>query len=284
MDRRNFVKLLSAMGMSSLPLSSSLADETKGQEELYGILIDLTRCVGCQNCSVVCAEANGLPEPDLDIMFESKISTSPSCYTVINSYEIDGEEYYVKQQCMHCNQPACAAACPTQALEKTEKGPVIWDGDKCMGCRFCMVSCPFDIPKFEYDSANPRITKCIMCWERLNKGEQPVCVENCPEEAILFGKRREILDEANSRIYSDPSTYVHHIYGEHEVGGTSIIYISPVPFEQLGFRTDLGPKPYPEYTKTFLYSVPVVLTLWPVFLLALRNSHEEEREEGHNGR
>lgn len=271
------------MGVSSLPLSKSLAEEAEAGGEFYGILIDLTRCVGCQTCSVVCAEANDLPEPDLDIMFETKITTTPSRFSVVNLHEIDGEEYYVKQQCMHCNQPACAAACPTQALEKTAKGPVIWDGDKCMGCRFCMVSCPFDIPKFEYHSANPRISKCIMCWERLNQGEIPACVENCPEEALLFGKRSEILDEANQRIYGDPTRYVRHVYGEHEVGGTSVIYISPVPFEQLGFRTDLGSKSYPEYTKTFLYSVPVVLTLWPVFLLALRNSHED-REEDNNGR
>jgi Fe-S-cluster-containing dehydrogenase component len=230
----------------------------------------------------MCAEANELPEPDLDIMFEQKIKTSPSSYSVINMFEIDGEEIFVKQQCMHCNQPACAAACPTKALSKTEQGPVIWDGDKCMGCRFCMVSCPFEIPKFEYDSANPKITKCIMCWERLKDGEQPACVENCPEEAIMFGKRRDLLDEARRRIYADEELYNHHIYGEHEVGGTSMLYLASVPFEEIGFRTDLGSKPYPEYTKTFLYSVPVVITLWPAFLLALNNANKGEKEGDHN--
>jgi len=282
MDRRSFVKTLAAISATSLPLTNTYAEQTENEQEFFGILIDTTRCGGCQTCSEICAETNELPVPDLDAMYEGKQKTSPSSFSVVNVYNIDDEEIFVKQQCMHCNQPACAVACPTQALTKTEKGPVIWDGDRCMGCRFCMVSCPFDIPKFEYNSANPKITKCVMCWSRLKEGEQPACAENCPAEAILFGKRRELLEEARRRIYHNPDQYVHEIYGEHEVGGTGVMYLSSVPFEQLEFRTDLGLKPYPEYTKTFLYSVPVVITLWPAFLLALHNSHKEEAKEGNN--
>ena len=173
---------------------------------------------------------------------------------------------------MHCNQPACATACPTKALVKTEEGPVIWRKDKCMGCRFCMVSCPFEMPKFEYDSPNPKIQKCKMCFERLQEGEKPACVTECPEEAIIFGSRRELIKEARKRIYENPNLYSDHIYGEHEAGGTGYLYLSSVPFDELGMRTDLGSTPYPEYTKTFLYSVPVVLTLWPAFLLALNKA------------
>ena len=224
-----------------------------------------------------------MPEPDLDAIDGDKIrNTSTEQWTLINRFEVDDEEIFVKKQCMHCNQPACAAACPTKALYKTEEGPVIWREDKCMGCRFCMISCPFEIPKFEYDKAVPKIQKCRMCFEKLQEGEQPACVEECPEEALMFGTRRELIEEANTRIYNNTDDYVHQIYGEHEVGGTGYMYLSPVPFEKLGFRTDLGTKSYPEYTKNFLYSVPLVLTLWPPLLLALNKAtkRDDESEEG----
>ncbi len=284
MDRRDFVKTLGVIGASALPGRALHAEETQDDKEFVGILVDTTRCVGCQSCTEACAEANGLPEPDLDAIDEDKIrNTSDKQWTLINRFEVDDEEIFVKKQCMHCNQPACATACPTKALVKTEEGPVIWRADKCMGCRFCMVSCPFEMPKFEYDSPIPKIQKCIMCFERLQEGEEPACVSECPEEAIVFGTRRELIDEARTRIYSNPDDYVHQIYGEHEVGGTGYMYLSAVPFEKLGFRTDLGSTPYPEYTKTFLYSVPIVLTLWPAFLLAVNKATKREEEDAERG-
>ncbi len=280
MDRRSFVKTLGVMGASALPGKALLAEETIEDKEFKGILVDTTRCVGCQNCSVVCAEANGLPEPDLDAIDDGNIrNTSDKQWTLVNRFEVDDQEIYVKKQCMHCDQPACATACPTRALLKTKDGPVIWRADKCMGCRFCMVSCPFDMPKFEYDSPVPNIQKCRMCYERLLEDEQPACVSECPEEALVFGTKRELLDEARCRIYQNPDDYVHKIYGEEEVGGTGYLYLASVPFEHLGFRTDLGDTPYPEYTKTFLYSVPVVLTLWPAFLLALNKATKKDDDE-----
>jgi len=162
---------------------------------------------------------------------------------------------------------------------KTKEGPVIWREDKCMGCRFCMVSCPFDMPKYEYHSAMPKVQKCRMCWERLQAGEVPACVEECPEEAAIFGKRSELLEIARQRIYENPGTYVPHIYGEHEAGGTGWLYISPVPFEEIGFRTDLGETAYPEYSRQFLTAVPVVLIMWPAFLLALRQATAPDQDE-----
>jgi len=148
-----------------------------------------------------------------------------------------------------------------------------------MGCRLCMFSCPFDIPKFEYDSPTPTIQKCNLCWDRYKKGEIPACVEACPQEALLFGPRRDLLEEARARIYQHPDRYYHHIYGEHEVGGTSYLYLSPVPFEQIGFRTDLGTKPYPEYTTGFLYAVPFVFVLWPSILLGMGMATKREEED-----
>jgi Fe-S-cluster-containing dehydrogenase component len=183
---------------------------------------------------------------------------------------------------MHCNQPACASACLTQAMHKTVEGPVIWREDKCMGCRYCMVSCPFDVPKFEYHSANPKITKCNMCFDRQEEGKLPACVENCPGEALMFGTRRELLAEARKRIAENPDMYHDHIYGETEAGGTSFLYLSPVPFEEIGFNTNIQNASYPALTKGFLYSVPAVFVLWPMILLGIQDATKNNNKKTDN--
>lgn len=270
MKRRSFLKTLAmASGcalMGSPARGAAVADAT----EFAGVLVDTTRCLGCRSCELACAEANGLPPPDFGdaSVFERERTPSATQWTVVSRHATDVGDVFAKKQCMHCNQPACASACLVKAMLKTEQGPVIWRESKCMGCRYCMVSCPFDVPKFEYDSAVPRIQKCIMCWDRLQAGQQPACVENCPGEALQFGRRRDLIEEARRRIYQEPDRYHHEIYGEHEVGGTGWLYLSAVPFEQLGFRTDLGWTSYPDLTTGFLYGVPIVLLLWPAFLLA----------------
>jgi Fe-S-cluster-containing dehydrogenase component len=184
---------------------------------------------------------------------------------------------------MHCNQPACDAACLTEAMKKMEKGPVVWRENKCMGCRFCMISCPFEIPKFEYNSNVPKIQKCSMCWERQKDGLIPACVENCPADALMFGKRRDLLDEAFSRIYTNPDQYYPYVYGEDEAGGTGVMYLASVPFEEIGFDTTIQKGSYPALTKGFLYSVPSVFILWPMILLAIyestKNNNDSEEEE-----
>ena len=249
--------------------------------EFYAILHDITLCEGCQECEIACAEVNHLPPPADDDYPDSDIKRelTPDRYTVINAVETSVGEVYTKQQCRHCAEPACAAACLTKAMEKHVEGPVTWDGDKCMGCRFCMLSCPFNIPKFEYDSNNPRIAKCQMCFNRLKEGELPACVESCPAEALFFGKRSEVLEEAHKRILENPDLYVDHVYGEFEAGGTSWLTLSPVPFEEVGFDTTVSNKPYPELTKGFLYSVPSVFVLWPALLLGLREATAKDPEE-----
>lgn len=283
MDRRCFLKSVGVAGATALATHRSDAAQIDDSDDdrLLGVLVDTTQCVGCRNCEEVCAEANGLPVPDVgdESVFESERSPSDHQFSVINRFETDKGEVFAKKQCMHCIQPACASACLTKAMLKTPEGPVIWREDKCMGCRFCMVSCPFDMPKFEYHSAVPKIQKCILCWERIAEGQQPACVENCPAEALKFGKRSELIREARRRIHNDPDNYVEHIYGEHEVGGTGWLYLASVPFDQLGFRTDLGKTSYPELTKGFLYSVPVVLTLWPAFLLGLSQATKKDEPD-----
>jgi Fe-S-cluster-containing dehydrogenase component len=253
---------------------------SRDNSQQYAMLHDTTRCVGCQACERACCEKNGFPEPETVPEIGHVRVTSPEALTVVNA-RAKGKEtsVFCKTQCMHCDQPACVSACLVNAMYKTAEGPVIWQEDKCMGCRYCMIACPYDVPKFEYGSINPRIRKCVMCYDRLQEGRIPACAEACPQEAILFGKRGDLLDIARKRIYDHPSTYIRHIYGENEVGGTNMLYLASVPFEQLGFRTDLGTTPYPEYTKTFLYSVPLALLLAPAFMLGLRQATKGKNDK-----
>ncbi len=276
MDRRTFLGLAGATAAATLApdtgdAASSQSRPREDHPEFVAILVDTTRCIGCRQCEVACASAHGLPVPDpaADGALETLRDTGTDRWTVVNRFETGAGEVFVKKQCMHCGQPACAAACPTNAMEKTPEGPVVWHPDRCMGCRYCMVACPFDIPRFEYHSPNPRIRKCIMCSDRLAQGKLPACVEACPMDALVFGTKRELMEEARTRIYSHPDRYVHRIYGEFEVGGTDWLYLSAVPFEELGFRTDLGTQTYPDYTREFLYAVPLVFLGLPPLLYGL---------------
>jgi formate dehydrogenase iron-sulfur subunit len=288
-DRRSFLKILGG-GLAGAALGNVLTPRTArasveaNPKEFMGVLVDTTRCVGCRTCEAACADAHNLPIPDISVesVFEKGRKTTETQWTVVNRYDTEKGKVFVKKQCMHCNQPGCVSACLVKAMKKREEGPVTWDTN-CMGCRYCMASCPFDIPKFEYNSATPRIQKCTLCWERLEKGEKPACVENCPEQALTFGARRELVEEANKRIYQNPGKYETHIYGEREVGGTGYLYLSKVPFERIGFRTDLGTTPYPEFSKGFLYSVPIVLLLWPAFLIGVNTLTKRGEETGKKG-
>ena len=286
-DRRDFFKILGVTG-ASLATGSRLNASPTGTEksEFLGMLYDSTRCAGCQGCEFACAEAHGLPAPSFeDLPVPGTVRKADETRrTVINAYSTSKGDVFLKRQCMHCNDPACTAACLTKAMLKNDEGPVTWRGKKCMGCRYCMVSCPFDVPKFEYHSPNPKIEKCDMCFDRIKEGQMPACAEQCPTEAIVFGTRRELITEARRRINESPGSYYDHIYGEHEAGGTGYLYLSPVPFEELGFNTTLQKSSYPALTKGFLYAVPSIFVLWPALLLGLQqatknNRHNEDDDE-----
>ena len=279
-DRRGFLKTMGLVGVTLTVGKSFGATHGKMKNiEFSGILYDSTLCIGCQNCEYTCADQYGLPEPKDAPKVGMIRQTNATQRVAINIYKTSKGEQYARKACMHCNEPACASACLTKAMYKTEEGPVIWRESKCIGCRSCMISCPFEIPKFDFNSPNPVIQKCRMCYELMKKGKKPICVDACPQEALLFGKRRDLIEIARTRIYADPGKYNHAIYGENEVGGTGVLYIGAVPFEELGFRTDLGTGSYPEKNKTFLYSVPAVLILWPAFLLGLHNSFIERKRK-----
>jgi formate dehydrogenase iron-sulfur subunit len=223
-----------------------------------GLLIDLTLCIGCNACQDACKVENGLPEGT-----EEKLS--PTAYTALR--EVNGT--FVRQMCRHCLDPTCVSVCPVGALEKHSEGPVLYDESKCIGCRYCVQACPFQVPRYEWTSTWPRVQKCRFCAERLKKGMQTACAEACPTGATKFGDRDDLIREAQARIEAEPEKYVNHIYGLTEVGGTSVLYLSAVPFEELGFRTNLEQIPLPSLTWQALSKIPTILTVGGVFLYGI---------------
>ncbi len=277
--RRGVLKGLLGTAVSTLlmqPWKDGAAHDFHGYESNRGVLVDLTRCVGCRSCEVACSKEHGLPPPpavadDFQILEGHSNSvprrTDQTAFTVVNQYSsvLSDHPLFRKIQCNHCLEPACLTACFVNAYSKTPEGAVIYNPDVCVGCRTCMVACPFSIPAFKYDSAlGAQIMKCNFCFDsRLSKNRPPACVEACPMEALTFGKRNNLLRIARTRIRENPDTYQNYIYGESEAGGTSWLYLSPVPFEQAGFDIEVPKQPILNYVKDFLAVVPMVLTIWP---------------------
>lgn len=240
-----------------------------------GVLHDTTRCIGCRKCESACNTVNELPKPDkpfdeLSLLAEKR-RTDAKAYTVVNRFGGENQPAtFVKKQCNHCLEPACASACFVKAFRKQKSGAVTYDASLCVGCRYCMIACPFNVPAYEYDSAlTPRVMKCTMCQPRIEKGQLPGCVEICPSEALVFGTRDELLKIARNRIAKYPKRYEDHIYGEKEMGGTSWLYLASSPFTDIGMREDLGTTPAPELTSGALAVVPMVVGLWPVLLTGI---------------
>ena len=293
LSRRTFFKIAgvaSATAVAGRPAVASAAETASPDGR--AVLVDTTRCIGCRACEAACAEANGLPGPVGEPTVGKRRVTEPRAFTVVNAFapRQAPATRFVKTQCNHCLQPGCASACPVKALEKTASGPVVYHKDRCIGCRYCMLACPFEVPKYTYDKAIPYVKKCEFCPDRQAAGKAPACASVCPSGALQFGVRGELLEEARTRIYTTPDRYVHHIYGEHEVGGTSWLYLSDAPFDQIGLRTDLGIHGFAELTQVSLAAVPLVMTLWPPFLMALytfsrtrEQAAETTGEEVHHG-
>lgn len=284
-DRRNFFKTIGVAGVT-LAVGKSFGSVASKESvvEFQAMLYDSTRCLGCLACERVCAKAHDLPEPQDKLVAGVQRKTSEKQRLAMNNYLTSKGEVFARKSCMHCNEPACAAACLTQAMYKTKEGPVVWRGDKCMGCRYCMVSCPFEVPKFEYHSANPKIQKCDLCYDRLKEGKIPACAEACPGDALTFGTRRELIAEARKRIFESPKDYNNQIYGENVAGGTGLLSISSVPANELGFNPKLQNTSYPALSKGFLYTVPSVFVLLPPLLLGIheatkKNNANEEANE-----
>jgi Fe-S-cluster-containing dehydrogenase component len=277
-DRRTFLKVLAGAGAATAlgfpDLAPAEMPVLSGYPNQFGVLVDTTVCIGCRRCEWACKEWNKLPgqmpfaqyEKDQDV-FRKVRRTHADTFTVVNRYPNPRDAsrpIYVKKQCMHCYEPGCASSCFVKAFTKRPIGPVTYDASLCVGCRYCMAACPFDMPAYQYDNAfTPEVTKCTFCFDRISKeGGVPACVGICPVETMTFGKRTDLIDLAHKKIRDNPQRYVNHVYGEREVGGTSWLYLASVPFHMIGFRTDLGTNPVPSLGKPFLSLVaPVFITI-----------------------
>jgi len=251
-SRRAALKGILVAGSTAIvgPPQAEAASVRLPQADAVGLLYDATKCIGCKACVVACTEANGL-EPDTastNGMYQEPIALNEHTKNIIKLYYRDDaasggttrvEQSFMKQQCMHCVDPACVNACMLGALHKAEFGIVAYDPDLCIGCRYCQVACPFNIPKYEWSRAIGRIVKCELCRHRLANNQIPACAEVCPRGAVIYGTRADLLEDAKRRIAANPTLYVNKVYGEHDAGGTQCLYLSHVEFEKLGLP-DIG--------------------------------------------
>jgi Fe-S-cluster-containing dehydrogenase component len=297
-DRRKFFKVAaagcgSAACAAAAPVFASSGGPRTGADG-YGMLQDSVRCIGCKACQTACKSVNKLaPEASLkEDYYDSPRELSDTTYTLIQMEQNreTGEATFVKKQCLHCIDPACQSACLVGALKKQQNGAVTWDGDKCMGCRYCMVACPYNVPQFQWKEAIPDISKCTLCAETRLKNHQPTgCAGACPADAISFGKRGELLRIARQRIAASPALYLDHIYGEQEVGGTNVLYLTKksVAFAALGLG-DFGFKAPPRLTEgiqhgVFKYFIPplaIYAALGGVMAFTARKNRANQQEGG----
>jgi len=244
---------------------------------MIGILTDVTKCIGCNKCVLACKNTYDLP-PELPRRWQKPDGLSARNWTSI----VRVENRFVRKQCRHCQEPACASACPVAALKKQDSGAVTYDSGRCMGCRYCMLACPYGIPRYEWDSPVPSIRKCILCHERLKEGELPACTEVCPTGATMSGTREELLVEAERRLRANSSL---ELYGtEDEIGGSCVLYLSDVDLRPLYDGRDMrGDPPLPTTTSVAMTSVPFTFVGVGAVMLGLhwftRRREEVQNEE-----
>jgi Fe-S-cluster-containing dehydrogenase component len=279
MGRRGFLRGL-ALGSVAVGATTREAQAGGGAHRYTGypgrkgLLHDVTLCVGCRSCEAACNQVNGLPpvEPPAQdtSAFHQQRLLSDQLYTVVNRYRpAQGRQpaVYRKHQCMHCSEPCCASVCFVKAFTKTPEGPVLYDPDLCVGCRYCVFACPYYALSYEYsDALTPRVVRCTMCYPRIIQGRNPACADACPNGAILYGDREELMHVARERIRKYPGRYVDHIFGEHEFAGTSWLTIAGMPFTQLGLHEDVTHTPLPDFTTGFLSLAPLVCAIFPGML------------------
>jgi Fe-S-cluster-containing dehydrogenase component len=292
-NRRDLLKGLAAAAVATaVPVCATARERHAPLPGAVGLLYDSTKCIGCKTCVVACKQEKGLPPETSEYgegLYDAPVRLDEHTRNIIQLYREGNEFAYVKKQCMHCVDPACVNACMLGALHKDEeKGFVWWQDDRCIGCRYCEVACPFNVPKFQWSSLAPKIVKCELCRERLADGKKPACVEVCPREAVTFGKRSDLLEEAHRRIRENPALYVNRVFGEHELGGTQVLYLSHVGFDKLGFRYE-DSEPVPNVQQTIQQSLyagfvgPVAL-LAGLGVLIFRNQRKEEAADPNENR
>ena len=264
-NRRTFMQVLGG-GATALVGGSAAASTAPVPvaDDAMGMLVDTTECIGCRKCEFACSREHDLSDAPVGAfedtsVFETTRRMQADAYTVVNRYANEAQPekpYFVKSQCMHCLHPACVSACLVGALHRQENGAVTYDADKCIGCRYCMVACPFQVPAYEYDNVlTPKVQKCNFCFERTAKeGTIPACAEMCPPMCLTYGKRSELLTLAREKMAADPLRYEPRIYGEHEAGGTAWLYLTGRPFEEMDFLP-MPPQAFPTITEHLQHSI-----------------------------
>ena len=260
MNRRRLLQLPILAGAAAAIAAPARASSGKTMPpDAAGMLYDSTLCIGCKTCVVACREANGLAPSATDGLHDQQTELNATTKNVIKLYrdrEQPGVWAFMKQQCMHCIDPACVSACMIGALQKRVQGAVTYEKDTCVGCRYCQIACPFQVPKFEFSSVTPQVVKCELCAPRLQRGQQPACTEVCPRQAVIFGRRDALLQEAKARIARSPGKYQPKVYGEHDGGGTQVLYLSRAEdsFAKLGLP-DLGDEAVPHLSESIQHGV-----------------------------
>ena len=233
---------------------------------MFAVLVDVTKCTGCNMCVEACINKNNL---DIDKSYfdfvTSRDGLSSDRFLTIKKTDAG---HFTRLSCMHCLEPACVSACLVGGISKSEEGPVIYDPDKCIGCRYCMLACPFHIPQYEWDSVRPFMKKCDLCYDRIKENKLPACIEACPRKAIIFGERKKLIELAHSTINKNKGKYLEHVWGEKELGGTSLLYISDISLAGMGWPADpLTPIPY--FTEPLIEKTPVIALTVGGFLLGI---------------
>ncbi len=310
--RRDFLKGMAAGGLLMAADAKPVQAKNKDlPENAVGILYDATLCIGCQVCVHACKQANNMPveHSSEEKLWDNPRDLSSKTLNVIKRYGLDGPKdqvtgySFIKRHCMHCVDPACVSACPASALVKNpDNGVVAYNKNACIGCRYCQIACPYNIPKFEWDSAFPEIVKCQLCSHLLAKGGISACCASCPTGASLFGPVEQLQDEANRRMAMVPgedyefpvastdsgekqvhkaARYENHIYGEQELGGTQVLYLAGVPFEKLGLPT-LPEESYVALADGIQYAIykgmvyPIVVLGGLIYIMKNRDEKKEK--------
>ena len=221
---------------------------------MKAILIDVTKCTGCEQCVAACQQAHHL-KPEIPVRKLSQDGLSSRRLTAVIALPAGG---FAKKQCLHCLEPGCVGACPVGAIQKTSAGPVVYDRSKCMGCRYCMLACPVAIPRYEWEETLPYMQKCDLCHDRVAQGQRPICVGTCKNGALTFGDRDQLLALAHATVRREPDRYLGHVYGENELGGTSVLYISGQSLDVLGWPDRVGQRTLASFTWPVISKTPWV--------------------------
>jgi formate dehydrogenase beta subunit len=278
-SRRGFLKAAGVglgAALSSVTVIQAAAPSSDPNDH-FGMLYDTTLCVGCNACTNACRSWNKTqPELDESGLYDAPHELTADTWTLIQLYQGEGEYSFVKRQCMHCVDPGCVSGCPVRALQKTAAGPVTYDASRCIGCRYCMYTCPFHVPRFEWDEVLPVIAKCTLCSDRLAEGKGTACAEICPTGALIWGRRGELLEKAEKRLVDNPGRYYEHIYGKDDAGGTSVLYLTHTSYEKLGLP-EVGTEPVPHISeRTGNIFIPAILIGGPLVLASIRSIAKRE--------